>query len=222
MKDIIETYVLKNSIDFNGKANANAVLGRVLADHPEFKKDVKSTLQTIHQIIKEIEKIPIPEQMKKLEKSAPDLLHEKKVVKEKETILPNAEKGKVVVRFAPSPSGPLHLGHAYVLSLNSELAKKYDGKLILRLEDTNPANIYDKAYTLIHQDAQWLTHGNVAEVIIQSDRLGYYYDYAEKLVEKGSAYVCSCNPDNYKKLLTQGKPCPCRSLSAKEQHARYA
>jgi len=222
MKDIIETYVLKNSIDFNGKANANAVLGRVLADHPEFKKDVKSTLQTIHQIIKEIEKIPIPEQMKKLEKSAPDLLHEKKVVKEKETILPNAEKGKVVVRFAPSPSGPLHLGHAYVLSLNSELAKKYDGKLILRLEDTNPANIYDKAYEMIHTDAQWLTHGNVAQVSIQSDRLGYYYDYAEKLVEQGNAYVCLCNPDKYKELLAQCRACPCRGLPAKEHHTRYA
>ncbi|HLD33948.1 MAG TPA: glutamate--tRNA ligase [Candidatus Nanoarchaeia archaeon] len=222
MKDIIEMYVLKNSIDFNGKANANAVLGRVLADHPEFKTDVRSVMQEIHKLIKEVEKISIAEQIKKLEKSAPDLLHEQKVVKQKETILPNAEKGKVVVRFAPSPSGPLHLGHAYVLSLNSELAKKYDGKLILRLEDTNPANIYDKAYTMIHQDAQWLTHGNVAEVIVQSDRLGHYYDYAEKLIEKGHAYVCLCNPDNYKRLLSDGKPCPCRNLPAKEQHVRYA
>lgn len=221
MKSLIEKHILKNAIGFNGKANANAVLGRVLADHPELKKDIKKVLVDIQKVIKDVGKLSVEEQRKKLQKIAPELLEEKEKTEEKKLEMPGAVKGKVVMRFAPSPSGPLHLGHAYVLGLNSELCKEYDGKLLLRLEDTNPENIYDKAYAMIPEDAQWLTKGNVSEVIVQSDRLGHYYDHAERLVEMGKVYVCTCNPDKFKELLTKCKACPCRDLSVKEQHVRY-
>lgn len=219
--NVIEKHVLKNAVDFQGKANPNAVLGRVLAEHPELKKDVPSVMKQIQETIKNVGKLSLDEQKKKLASLAPDLLKEKKEVKEKTLELPQVKKGTVVLRFAPSPSGPLHIGHAYVLALNAELARKYNGKLILRIEDTNPENIYDKAYAMIPEDAQWLTKGAVAEVVIQSDRLGHYYDVAQQLVDKCHAYVCKCSSDKFKELADALKQCPCRGLSSVKQHERY-
>jgi glutamyl-tRNA synthetase len=222
MKDILEKHVLKNAIGYNGKANVNAVLGKVLAEHPEFKKDMKKVVGEIQKVVGVVSKLTVDEQRKKLMKIAPEMLEEKKEVFERKLEMQGAVKGKVVMRFAPSPSGPLHLGHAFVLGLNSELCKEYDGKLLLRIEDTNPENIYDKAYTMIPEDMRWLTKGNVADVIVQSDRLGIYYDCAEKLVAKGHAYVCTCSADKFKETISASKACACRGLPLKEQQKRYA
>ena len=224
MKDIILKYALKNALDFNGKVNRNVVLGLVLRDNPALKKDVPKVLKEIESIIKEVEAFPPAKVKKELQKLAPELLKEKKEEPEEGPLksLPNAVKGKVVVRIAPSPSGPLHIGHAYGTSLNYEYAKMYDGKFIVRIEDTNPENLYPPAYNLIPEDAQWLTDNHVASVFVQSSRLGIYYDYAEQLVQKGKAYVCKCNQDEWREKKNQGITCPCRNLSVKENQLRYA
>jgi len=98
----------------------------------------------------------------------------------------------------------------------------YGGKLIVRIEDTNPENIYAPAYELIENDAKWLTDNNVDKIVVQSSRLGIYYDYAEKLVAKGKAYVCECSGDEFRELKNKSEACPCRELSVKEQQTRYA
>src|SRR3989344_8605006 len=190
MKDIILKYALKNALDFNGKVNRNVILGLVLRDKPAHKKDVPTLLKEIERVISEVEMIPLPKIKQQLQKLAPELLQEKKEETEEGPLkaLPNAVKGKVVVRIAPSPSGPLHIGHAYGASLNYEYAKMYGGKLILRIEDTNPENIYPDAYRLIEEDAKWLSDNGVVQVVVQSSRLGIYYDNAEKLVQLGKAY----------------------------------
>ncbi len=77
MKDIIEKFVLKNAKDYGGKANPGAVLGKVLGEHPELKKDMKLVAVEISKIIKEVAKLSVEEQIKKLEKIAPDLLRKK-------------------------------------------------------------------------------------------------------------------------------------------------
>ena len=69
-------------------------------------------------------------------------------------LLENADE--VVLRFAPGPSGPLHLGHTRALALNNYYKKRYGGKLILRLEDTNPNAIDSDAYEMIESDLNWL------------------------------------------------------------------
>ncbi|MBW3004838.1 glutamate--tRNA ligase, partial [Candidatus Woesearchaeota archaeon] len=184
---------------------------------------LKTLGKEISTIISEVNKLGEEKQKTELEKRAPELLEEKP--KEKRTglkPLKDAEKGKVTVRFAPSPSGPLHIGHAYGISLNSEYARMYNGKLILRIEDTDPSNIYELGYELVPTDAKWLTKDNVAEVHFQSDRLGHYYDHMEKLISAGNAYVCTCDPDEFRELIMKQKACPCRGLSAKEQGERWA
>jgi glutamyl-tRNA synthetase len=222
MKKTILKHVLKNVLDF-GKVNSKVILGLSLRENPELKKDVPKVLQEIEKTAKEIEKLSKNQIKQELQKLAPGLLKEKEEkVKSPLKELPNAKKGKVVVRIAPSPSGPLHIGHAYGASLNFEYAQMYQGKFIVRIEDTNPENIYSKAYKLIEDDAKWLTDNNVAEVVVQSSRLGKYYDYAEKLVRQGNAYVCTCNVDEWREMKNDGIACPCRSSSIKESQLRYA
>jgi glutamyl-tRNA synthetase len=226
MKGIILKQVLKNAFDFKGKANPKVVLGAVLREDASLKKDVPALMKEIEKTVKEVEKLSLTEIEAKLKKIGASLLEEKN--EEKEKIegplkpLPNAEKGKVVVRIAPSPSGPLHIGHAYGTSLNYEYAKMYDGKLILRIEDTNAENIYPPAYELIERDARWITDNGIKEVVAQSSRLGKYYDYAEDLVREGKAYVCTCDPEKWKEMKNKGVACRCRDLKIEEQEIRFA
>jgi glutamyl-tRNA synthetase len=226
MKEIILKFVLKNAFDYGGSINPKAVLGQVLRSNPELKKDVPEVMKTINVAVAEVKGKNKEEIRAELESIAPELLQIKD--KEEDKIegplkpLSGAQKGKFVVRIAPSPSGALHIGHAYGSSLNAVYAQMYEGKFILRIEDTNPENIYPKAYDLIKEDAMWLTDGKIDEVIIQSSRLGHYYDAAEKLVDLGKAYVCTCDADKWRELKNDGKACPCRNLGVKEQHIRYA
>lgn len=222
MDIIIHKHVLHNALRFGGKVRPDVVLGAVLKERPELKTDIPKLRKAIEEKISQATKLSASDIKKELEKLAPELLQEKKEV----AIGPlkplsHAIPGKVVLRIAPSPSGPLHIGHAYGVSLNYEYAKMYDGKLLLRIEDTNPENIYPPAYEMIQRDAGWLTDNGVAEVIIQSSRLGKYYDAAEKLVQLGKAYVCTCDNDQWREMKKEGKACPCRELPTKEQQLRY-
>ncbi len=222
-KGIILKHLLKNALEFNGKPNAKAVLGHILREKPEWKQDIASLLQEMEKTAAEVSSLGIEEQKKKLRLLAPELLEQKEVLPEGPLKpLDNAAPGKVVLRIAPSPSGALHIGHAYGASLNHEYAQMYKGKLILRIEDTNPENIYPPAYELVEQDARWLTDNNLAQVVIQSSRLGIYYNHAEKLVQLGKAYVCTCTPDHWREEKNRGIACPCRSISSKENGLRYA
>ncbi len=219
---IIWKWALDNARRFDGKANPGAVIGKLLNEMPDIKTKLKTISPKIQSIIAEVNGMPMNQQLERLKDMAPELLEEKKIVEKKELKeLKDVKPGKVVLRMAPSPSGPLHIGHAFVLSINSEYAKKYKGKLILRIDDTNPENIYPQSYKLIDEDAKWLTEKNVSQVVCQSDRLKDYYDYGEKLFAKGKAYVCTCNPDKFRELITKKKECPCRKLSIKEQHTRW-
>ncbi len=219
--DLIHKYVLANAIKYNGKANPGAVLGKLLSEDPSLKTEIKALSQAIALEIKKMSSVSVEKQRLELEKIAPELLEEKH---EKEEVkVPELEhvSGNVVMRFAPSPSGPLHIGHTYVLALNIALCQKYKGKLILRLEDTNPENLDPKAYTLIPEDAKWITGDKVSQVYIQSERMDEYYKHAEKVLELGKAYLCECDSEEFRVLLGKGKACPCRELPVKEQLMRW-
>src|SRR3989338_7674381 len=222
--NLILKYILKNALEYQGKANPKAVLGLILKENQPLRNDVPAVLKKIEQSIIDISKLTPAQQQEKLQHLAPELLQQEKepTIEGPLKPLPNAEKGKVVVRIAPSPSGPLHIGHAYGVSLNYEYAKMYNGTLILRIEDTNPENIYPPAYELIERDAQWLTNNGVSQVIIQSSRLGIYYDHAEKLVQSGKVYACTCKAEEWREQKNKSIACPCRTLSVKENQIRYA
>ncbi len=224
MKDRILPHALHNAIAFQGKGNSKVVLGAVLKEHPDLKRDVPALMKEIDAVLKEISSHTIEQMQQKLDHLRPDLTKPItcEIPQGPLKPLPNACKGEVIVRIAPSPSGPLHIGHAYGTSLNYEYAKMYNGKLILRLEDTNAENIYPQAYELIERDARWMTDNGINSVIIQSSRLGIYYDHAEKLVTQNNAYVCTCAAEIWREMKNKGIACPCRELPTKEHQIRYA
>lgn len=223
IKNLVKKWALQNAVHYGGNANPGAVIGKLIAEMPDIKSKLKEINPLIKEIIHEVNSMANDEQVEELKKIAPELLAEKpKEKREGLKPLANAEKGKVVVRIEPSPSGPLHIGHAYGIGINYGYAKMYDGKFYVRISDTDPDNIYSPAYELIEQDANWLTENGVSELIIQSDRLGKYYDVAEKLVSDCNAYVCTCNADIFHALINKKKACPCRDISQKENLLRWA
>jgi len=128
--------------------------------------------------------------------------------------------GKVVVRFAPNPSGYLHIGHVRAAILNDEIAKRYNGKMILRIEDTDPKRVDIESYEAIEEDLKWLQI-NWHEKIIQSDRLEIYEKFGKQLIEQGNAYVCNCDTEKFKNLKLKHRICPHRNLSIKENISNF-
>ena len=98
----------------------------------------------------------------------------------------------------------------------------YDGHFILRYEDTSAAvkPPIPEMYDAILEDLEWLGV-KVDEKYIQSDRIEIYYEYAEKVLRDGNAYVCDCDVDEFRELYMAKKACPCRDLSPDEQLKRW-
>lgn len=220
MKDLnkkTKAYALKNALAHNGKATTSPVIAALFNDGLK-KQDMKQYGRKISEIIKEVNSLSLEKQEEEYE-SLSDLVS-KREIREGLPELPNVPKSGVVMRFCPSPSGPMHLGHIRTFLLSYLYVKKYGGKLYFRIEDTNPDNIYKPAYKMLKEEANWLTKG-LAKTLIQSERMELYYKYSEKLIKKDSAYICTCNPEKFKELITKKKACPCRELSSKKNLERW-
>lgn len=102
--------------------------------------------------------------------------------------LEGAEMGKVVTRFPPEPSGYLHIGHAKAVLLNQYFAHKYQGKLIIRFDDTNPSKEKDEYEKSIMEDLEMLgVKGDV--LTYTSDHFQTLYDFALRMIKEGKAYA---------------------------------
>jgi glutamyl-tRNA synthetase len=212
LKDKARVYALKNAIAHGGKAAQGAVISGLFAEGLK-KSDVGKYVKDIGEILKEVNSLE-PEEQKVLFDKHSKEIHEREV-REGLPELPGAKKGNVVMRFAPAPSGPLHVGHAISNVISSLYVKKYGGKFYVRIEDTNPEGIVKEAYKQIKKDCDWL-FGNVKEYIIQSDRMEIYYGYVIKLIKNKSAYVCTCTGDDFRGFVKEKNNCPCRKKSVKD------
>ena len=131
MKDLILKYALKNAVDYNGKANFGSVLGKILNEKPELRQNIKNLSKEINEIIKKVNSLRLEEQKSQLE----NYTFEERP-KEERSLPELRNANKVITRFAPYPSGPLHIGNARPAILNDEYAKMYKGKMFLIIDDT--------------------------------------------------------------------------------------
>ncbi|GAB2239834.1 hypothetical protein Droror1_Dr00020352 [Drosera rotundifolia] len=134
-----------------------------------------------------------------------------------ETDLPHAEVGKVCLRFAPEPSGYLHIGHAKAALLNKYFAEKYEGRLIIRFDDTNPAKESNEFVVNLLKDIKSL--GIVCsdtDVTYTSDYFPQLMKMAEDLIQQGKAYVDDTPKKQMKEERRDGIKSKCRNISVDE------
>ena len=213
----VRLLLLVNATKHDGAAQPKAVLGAVLGNHPELRSDARSVMELAGRIAGEVNAMTPEQQSAALddlgyeapEKEGPKGLHPLLDASGSEW------SGEVVMRFAPGPSGPLHLGHTRALVLNDEYVKRYGGRMVLRIEDTNPMNILPEAYEMIREDAEWLGV-DVTEVVVQSDRMETYYDHVSRLLEKGAAYVCTCPVEEWREKKEASIACPHRDADGSD------
>lgn len=145
---------------------------------------------------------------------------------------------RVRVRFAPSPTGWLHVGNARTALFNWLYARHTGGDFILRIEDTDQKRLVPGTLEDIKTQLRWLgldwdegpEAGGDYGPYTQSERLGIYHEYVERLLERGHAYECYCPPERLEKIRQEkqargespGYDRRCRDLSDAERAAYEA
>ncbi len=218
---LAKKYALQNALQHDGKANSKAVIGKILAERKDLKNKIKSVMEIVERVVKEINNLSIDEQKKALSEIDPKLLIKEKRKKEISLPpLPYAEPGKVVTRFPPEPNGYLHIGHAKAAFIDYEYARMYDGIFILRFDDTNPENESIEFYDAQKEDLEWLGIEWDKEYCTSSN-LPTHYRLAEKLISQGDAYVCKCDQETIRRNRFKGVPCECRERSKEENFSLW-
>ena len=137
-----------------------------------------------------------------------------------EDLAANKNDGKVSTRFPPEPNGYLHIGHAKSICLNFGIARDYNGTCNLRFDDTNPTKEETEYVEAIQTDVKWLGFDWEDRLYYTSDYFKRLYEYAEQLIMKGKAYVCSLSADKIREyrgtLVEPGKDSPYRTRSVEE------
>ncbi len=132
----------------------------------------------------------------------------------------NKNETRVHTRFPPEPNGYLHIGHAKSICLNFGLGIKFSGKTNLRFDDTNPVKEDTEYVDSIRDDVKWLGFSWDDREFYASDYFEQLYQWAEKIIMKGNAFVCEMSAEEMS--ATRGnpgvpmKPSPCRERSAEE------
>jgi len=128
--------------------------------------------------------------------------------------------GRVHTRFPPEPNGYLHIGHAKSICLNYGLADEYGGKFNLRFDDTNPTKEEQEFVDSIIEDVRWLGADWEDRLYFASDYFDQLYQWAEKLLLQGQAFVCDLSIDEMREhrgtLTEPGRNSPHRDRTPEE------
>lgn len=139
--DTVRKYAMQNTVEYDGAGQSGSVLGRLLGERAdlrprakELKSLVEKEVEAANQMAKENGVDAVRESLAATNPEALERQKQQKRLGLKP--LPNAIEGKVILRFAPNPNGPLTIGHSRGVVINSEFAKMHSGKVVLRYDDT--------------------------------------------------------------------------------------
>jgi glutamyl-tRNA synthetase len=222
---------LLNARENGGKTFDKAVLGKVMGKYPELRKEAKSIAEIAKKLVEQHFPMDISVIDEKLMKLDPDAIKARNEVKKtqkkqtedrKGTLVPlkNAIKGKVKVRLAPDPSKFPHFGHALNYTVNRMYADMYDGKVVLRFDDTNPSMVKPEYYEAIKEGIQW-AGVKYDEEVRASQYIEEFYEVAKDLIIRKEFYVCTCDSEKFRELRESKISCPCRNLETNEQLSRF-
>jgi glutamyl-tRNA synthetase len=218
-------FALQNAVLHGGKADAKAVLGRMLAEDPDLRTKAREAAVYAEQVVAEVNRSSLDAQRAQLELLAPELLERTAVAAGPRELpaLPNAVDGKVVLRLAPYPSGPLHIGNARAFVLNDAYAKRYHGRLLLVFDDTIGSEdkpLLPEAFDQIKEGLDW-AGVEYHDVLYKSDRIPLHYEWAEKLLATGEAYVDECDAETLRKNREAKRACKHRTQEVDETIAMW-
>ena len=210
---ITRIITLKNAVEHDGKAMVDTVIAKIAASRPDLRRNLTNIIPDIKILVQRVNSLSLADQKAFLEEIAPEESKKKKKVYEPGQLqlppLQGATMGNVITRFPPEPNGYPHLGHAKAAIIDEEYARLYNGKLILRFDDTNPVNEKLEYYEAINEGLEWLgVKPNVTKNT--SDDIQLLYDYGKKLIMANGAYVCTCPQKIIHELRANGVPCQCR------------
>ena len=221
--ETVRKYAMQNTVEYDGAGQSGSVLGRLLGERAdlrsrakELKSLVEKEVEAANQMAKENGVDAVRESLAATNPEALERRKQQKRVGLKP--LPNAIEGKVILRFAPNPNGPLTVGHSRGVVVNSEFAKMYSGKVVLRYDDTDTRvkPPLPEAYGWIEEEYEWLA-GRPADIIIRaSERMPIYLEHAKQMLESGFGYICRCSALEFKNLRDKSQSCPCRNRTVKD------
>jgi len=217
VRDRVRKFALLNAIQHDGTASPKAVMGRLLGEDASLRTRVAEVSSIVDAVVAEVNALALAAQREELERTAPELLVRKEAKPHELPPLPNVQ-GTVVMRFAPFPSGPLHIGHARAILLNDHYVRRYGGKFILAYDDTIGSEgkpLMPEAYDLIAEGMLWLGV-EVHETIYKSDRMPAFYQTGDLLIARDGAYVCECAPNELRANREKGVACAHRGRTPDE------
>lgn len=211
LRKTIRGIALQNASEHEGKTRNEMIISKILGLRSDLRSKTKEIIPIISEVVTEINRLSVAEQKSELESNFPELL----VIKPKQERiglppLEGAENGKVVTRFPPEPNGYPHIGHAKAAIIDEEYAKMYNGKLILRFDDTNPESERLEYYAAIKVGLDWLGV-KYDRVKNTSDDIELIYKKGMQMIESNHAYVCTCNQETISKNRREMKSCKCSS-----------
>jgi glutamyl-tRNA synthetase len=221
-QQVIKKIVVRNAIEYGGSARYDVVISKVVGLRPDLRPRIKEQIPLIKKIVDEVNSLDEADQKRMASKLMVFENVNKDAKRKHEPNLPplqGATMGRVVTRFPPEPNGYPHIGHAKAAIIDQEYARMYDGKLILRFDDTNPLNEQLEYYDAISEGLEWL--GIKPDFVKNtSDDIELLQSYGRKIVMNGDAYVCTCRPEEIHSMRTDGVNCPCRSLDSSDRITR--
>lgn len=221
LKERVLVQALENALAHGGEARWETVLGKMMAADPSLRSQREVTAALVQELVGEVNalsKEAIQDRLLALAPARPSAEERgppstRNAARPELPPLPGAETGKVVLRFAPFPSGSLHIGNLRGVFLNDVYRRLYGGKLYVVFDDT--VGSAEKrptleAYDLIRDDLR--SAGVTPDAYYyKSDRMDLYYRYLPKLLDKGAAYVCHCPAEVLRKNREEGRACEERS-----------
>jgi len=217
---------LENAIAHSDAPRAGPIVARLLSSEPALRSEAAAVTTLVDGLVAEVARLAPEARAGELARlggpmAAPprEARHEGADFPE----LPGAESGRVVLRMAPFPSGVLHIGHGRMLFAHQYYRERYDGRLLLVFDDTvgsEEKRVETEFFDLILGDCE-LAGVRPDSVVYKSDRIARFYPWAERVIERGRAYVCRCAPELLRERRAAGVACPERGQTPEEARAEW-
>ena len=216
---------LDNAVHHEGEARAGPLVSRLLASDPALRSHAAELNRLANAIATEVTAMNRAEQERVLASlggSEPAPARPPSTAGDLPP-LADAVEGRVVLRMAPFPSGALHVGNARMIFINEAYRRRYNGQLLLVLDDTvgsEEKRVETEFFDMILRDLERCGVTPDA-TYYKSDRIPRHYEWAARVIDRGAAYVCVCPADLLRENRKSGSECPERSQDVERTRADW-